>query len=181
MNDEANGAGNGAGAAGGVTLRVVGGGAGDWPLWRDARLAALREAPEAFTPRLADWENGERARWRARLTLPGAHNLVAVRAGRPVGLARGVPARPGVAELRSVWVARAARGRGVGDALLAEVARWARAAGARELRLAVVAGNERALALYRRHGFEAVAGTPDPGADAGAPRQVVMARRLDRG
>ncbi|RMI36364.1 GNAT family N-acetyltransferase, partial [Streptomyces triticirhizae] len=74
-----------------------------------------------------------------------------------------------------------ARGRGVGDALLTEVARWARATGARELRLAVVAGNERALALYRRHGFEAVAETPHPGAEAGAPRQVAMARRLDRG
>ncbi|RMI37149.1 GNAT family N-acetyltransferase, partial [Streptomyces triticirhizae] len=123
MNGEENDRANGADAAGGVTLRVVGG-AGDWPLWRDARLAALREAPEAFTPRLADWENGERARWRARLTLPGAHNVVAVRSGRPVGLARGIPAGPGVAELRSVWVARAARGRGVGDALLTEVARW---------------------------------------------------------
>jgi len=32
-----------------------------WRLWRDLRLAALAEAPAAFTSRLADWRDAESA------------------------------------------------------------------------------------------------------------------------
>jgi ribosomal protein S18 acetylase RimI-like enzyme len=70
-----------------------------------------------------------------------------------VGLASGVPGDDGVAELRSVWVGPAARGRGVVDELIAAVQAWARQAGATTLRLAVMPGNEPAIAVYRRHGF----------------------------
>lgn len=54
-------------------------------------------------------------------------------------------------------VAPAARGRGVGTALLDAVAAEARARGFREVRLDVVDENPRARALYERHGFRAVA------------------------
>ncbi|WP_329388153.1 hypothetical protein [Streptomyces sp. NBC_01716] len=49
----------------------------DWPLWRDARLAALTEAPHAFKSRVGDWHRGGEARWRARLETPGAYNVLA--------------------------------------------------------------------------------------------------------
>ncbi|MFB6889915.1 GNAT family N-acetyltransferase [Kitasatospora sp. NPDC056327] len=140
----------------------------DWPLWRDARLAALADAPHAFTARLADWPAGGEARWRARFARPDALHLVAVAAdGRPAGLARGVPAeRPGGAgELRSVWVAPRARGLGVGDRLLAAVEAWARHRGCGSLRLAVLPDNTAAVALYRRRGF-ADAGTDGEAAPA---------------
>lgn len=124
----------------------------DWPLWRAARLAALSESPDAFTAGLADWHRGGEEQWRARLALPGAHNVVAVRDAEPVGVARGVPGEDGY-ELRSVWVAPVVRGLGVGDRLLAAVEGWALQAGARSLRLTVLPGNEAAASLYRRHGY----------------------------
>ncbi|MFF0409277.1 GNAT family N-acetyltransferase [Kitasatospora sp. NPDC004745] len=193
-----------------VTLRILT--TDDWPLWRDLRLASLTDAPHAFRPRLADWRHGGEERWRARLHLPGAHHVAALLTGggadgperpggpngTPIGLADGVPGPDGVRELRSVWVGPQARGRGVADLLIAEVERWARASGGTVLRLAVLAGNEPALALYRRHGFTVCPGTdaaadagtapaagtdahtaPDTGADAvTGVREIVMAKPL---
>jgi len=50
-----------------------------WSVWRELRLAALAEAPRAFGSTLAEWQGpGDREeRWRARLSIPSAHNLVA--------------------------------------------------------------------------------------------------------
>lgn len=128
----------------------------DWPTWRDLRLSALTEAPEAFGSRLADWQgDGDREqRWRDRLSIPGSRNLVAVLDGRPVGMASGVPtADPLAPELISMWVHPDARGRKVGHLLIDAIAQWARESGADRLQLAVMPDNARAKALYRRAGF----------------------------
>lgn len=45
-------------------------------------------------------------------------------------------------------------GRGIGARLLEELERWARAQGVRRLELTVMADNQRAIALYRRMGYE---------------------------
>jgi ribosomal protein S18 acetylase RimI-like enzyme len=60
-----------------------------------------------------------------------------------------------------MWVAPEARGRGVGDALIAAVEQWARRSGAGTLLLSVAAGNAAAAALYRRNGFRDREGTQD--------------------
>lgn len=125
----------------------------DWPLWRDVRIAALTDAPQAFRARLADWESGGATHWRARLTMPGAHNVVAMLDGSPVGLASGVPGVDGEVLLHSVWVSPDARGRGVAGLLIDAIRTWAAGAGARTLTLAVIPGNEAATGLYRRLGF----------------------------
>ncbi|WP_432092381.1 N-acetyltransferase family protein [Streptomyces sp. bgisy100] len=158
-----------------VSLRVLT--VDDWPLWRDVRLAALAEAPEAFTARLADWGRGGEEQWRARLEMPGAHHVVALLDGRAVGVARGIPDGRGGCELRSVWVGPEARGHGVGDRLIEAVETWARQSGAGVLRLAVIPGNEPAVALYRRNGFVP---TPEPGAllSDGVTRERVMVKAL---
>lgn len=125
-------------------------------MWRDLRLTALAEAPYAFGARLADWlGDGDREdRWRARLEIPGSYNVMAVFEGVPGGMASGMPTDDdGVAELISMWVAPAARGRGVGDELIRTIERWAHAGSARVLRLSVAEGNDRAVGLYQRHGF----------------------------
>ncbi|MFI6232962.1 GNAT family N-acetyltransferase [Micromonospora sp. NPDC050784] len=128
----------------------------DWPTWRELRLAALTEAPGAFGSRLADWQgDGDREqRWRDRLSIPGSHNLVAVLDGRPVGMSSGTPtADPLTMDLISMWVHPDARGKGVADRLVDEVAQWARERGASQLRLNVRVDNARAKALYHRAGF----------------------------
>lgn len=161
-----------------LELRVVG--PHDWPTWRELRLAALREAPHAFGSRLADWQgpNDQAERWRARLELAGSHNLIAVLDGAPVGMASGIPSdAPGVVELISMWVHPAARGRGVGDRLLAEVERWAAAKGAHTLRLAVAAGNSAAIGLYSRHGYRPNGEVGDLMSD-GIQREQIMSRAL---
>lgn len=144
----------------------------DWPLWREVRLAALTDAPHAFTARLDDWSRGGEKQWRERLTAPGTYNLVAVLDDRAVGVARAVPrgGTGGVVELRSVWVGPEARGRGVGDRLIEAVETWALRSEAYALELAVLPDNESALALYRRNGFD-VAGVDGAG-------QQVMTKRL---
>ena len=52
--------------------------ADDWPLWRELRLAALAEAPDAFGSALADWQGpgDTEDRWRGRLSIPGARDVV---------------------------------------------------------------------------------------------------------
>ena len=62
------------------------------------------------------------------------------------------PVEPGTLLMDGLFVAPAARGRGVGTRLLAAVAERARAEGCAEVRLDVVDGN-RARALYEREGF----------------------------
>lgn len=152
----------------------------DWPLWRELRLAALADAPYAFGSTLADWQgDGDREdRWRARLSIEGSHNVVATADGQPVGMASGVPAtEAGVVELISMWVSPAGRGRGVGDALIAEVERWARSSGATLLRLDVSDGNRAAAALYERNGFVFTGELGDVMPD-GVRRERVMEKRL---
>lgn len=149
-------------------MRVVEG--DDWALWRSLRLAALREAPHAFASRYEDWASASERRWRQRLV--GWRNLVAVLDGGPVGMASGLDDDPVL--LAALWVAPAARGRGVGDALVEGVVAWA---APRPVALTVAAGNDRARALYLRHGFVDVgggrlvrggAGSPDGRAAAGS-------------
>ncbi|MDX3225934.1 GNAT family N-acetyltransferase [Streptomyces sp. ME19-01-6] len=128
----------------------------DWAVWRELRLTALAEAPDAFGSRLADWQgDGDREeRWRARLGIPGSYNVVAVVDGKGAGMAGGVRGPCDcVVELISMWVSAAARGRGVADRLVLAVEEWGLRAGAGVLRLDVVPGNARAIAFYRRRGF----------------------------
>ncbi|MET9556671.1 GNAT family N-acetyltransferase [Streptomyces sp. NPDC006645] len=158
-----------------LRLRVVT--TNDWPLWRDARLAALAEAPYAFKSRLGDWRRGGEERWRARLEMPGAYNVLASLDGRTAGMASGLPGDGGVCELRSVWVGPDARGRGVADQLIAAVETWARRSGATTLRLAVIPGNDPAVAVYSRNGFVLTVERGELLAD-GVTREQVMAKAL---
>jgi ribosomal protein S18 acetylase RimI-like enzyme len=153
---------------------------GDWAVWRRIRLRALAEAPHAFGSRLSDWQGkGDREeRWRARLAVPGSHNLIAALDGVSVGMASGVPGeQEGAAELVSMWVSPEARGRGVADRLISEVERWSLERRAEVIRLAVTPGNEHALALYRRNGFEDTGELGDLMPD-GASRERILSKKL---
>jgi ribosomal protein S18 acetylase RimI-like enzyme len=81
--------------------------------------------------------------------------LVAVEDGTWLGMAGASvhPDRSGTVRLWWLWVAPAARGRGLARRLLEARADWARELGAVRLELAVAEHNEAAKALYRGLGF----------------------------
>lgn len=146
----------------------------DWPVYRDLRLRALADSPQAFCATFAEESTRADDVWAARLAAPalGAHRqgwpFMAALDNAPVGLAWVKLDGPDAASasLYQVWVAPEARGRGVGAALLDAAVAWARNRGARALHLGVTTGDTAAARLYRRAGFVAV-GAPErrPGTD----------------
>ena len=79
----------------------------------------------------------------------------------------------------TIAVADGWRGRGVGTALMDALEEWARRAGVRKLQLHVRAGNDEAIALYRRLGYVVegvLAG--QVAAEGGFEDEWVMARAL---
>lgn len=124
----------------------------DWDLYRAVRLAALADAPDAFGSTLGREQAFTEDRWRERLT---RHcQFVAEDDDGACGLIGILPAGPGVAELVSMWVSPAARGRGAGDLLVREALRWAHDHDSPQVLLWVAEGNDHAERLYARHGFQ---------------------------
>jgi len=152
--------------------------ADDWDAWRPVRLAALRDAPAAFGSTLADWVDAPEHRWRTRLSIPGALDLVAHEGPSAVGMASGVPDvdDPARAELISMWVDPGVRNRGVATALIRAVAAWAADAGAHTLELSVVPDNTVARRVYERNGFVVADEPGDPLPDG--RHEIVMRRDL---
>jgi ribosomal protein S18 acetylase RimI-like enzyme len=155
------------------------------------RLAALAESPGAFGSRLADWlhESDREDRWRDRLSISGSRNVMAELDGERAGMASGVPLRPfphggpagqhGAVELISLWVAPSARGQGVADALVEDIADWAAGLHAPAVWLKVRENNAAAIALYRRRGFEATGErVPDEDHTGTAVEELVFRRKL---
>lgn len=120
---------------------------------RALRLAALADAPDAFGGTLAEAMVRTEEEWQRQLTL--LPTFVAVEDGRDVGMVRTArhPELADTGELLSLWVAPAARGRGVGDALVAAVLEWAREGALRRVVLEVGDDNAAAIGLYARSGF----------------------------
>lgn len=144
----------------GVTMRVREVGPDDWVVWRLLRQRSLTQDPQAFAASVERWtgEQDREENWRSRLAEPGAC-FVAEHGAAPVGM---VAMRPNDdddgQQLISMWVVPAARGRGVGRAL---VGRVIAAASGRPLWLRVLDGNATAIRLYERCGFVLDDSDPD--------------------
>lgn len=144
----------------------------DWWQWRDVRMRALADAPEAFGSSLAEWEAADERRWRQRLAdVP--FNVIAVSDGLPVGQASSTTAdEDGCVELISMWVAPEARGTGAARALIDAVTEWARRVDAVGVRLSVRRENERAIRVYLGADFIPV------DEDGDTPTELAMVRPL---
>jgi GNAT superfamily N-acetyltransferase len=160
----------------------------DWPVYRDLRLAALAESPQAFGSTLAEEAARPDDAWAARLAAPAlgdyrhAWPFCAELDGTPAGLAwvkLDAPDAAG-ASLYQVWVAPHARGRGVGAALLDAAIAWARVRRATALHLGVTAGGGAAARLYRRAGFLDV-GAPVPRAGTDLAEQAMVLALWNQG
>ena len=136
----------------------------DWQAWRDIRLQALCDAPDAFSSVYADQVRLGEDHWRQRVSGGGlflayvpAVSASEVSASEPAGMAGGYQEVPGVVELISMFVRSQARGRGVGEALIDAVIGWGRARDATSVHLWVTETNKNARLLYERCGFTATA------------------------
>jgi ribosomal protein S18 acetylase RimI-like enzyme len=127
---------------------------GDWEALRDIRLAALREAPSAFGSTYAREAAFTGAQWRARISDRAATYLAYLPdLTEPAGIGGVYVEDDGSAELVSMWVRPAARGRSVGEALVEAAAGWSRARDHDALYLWVTESNDPARRLYERCGF----------------------------
>lgn len=132
--------------------------AGEWAVFKRLRLAALRDAPDAFRGQYEDESEAPDDRWAAFVRRTAGDRQQAIIVGEMNGVAVGVAlASAGdqeeTASLGSMWVAPTARRRGVGRAMLSAGEDWVRGRGADRLRLAVAAGNGEARTLYESAGF----------------------------
>ncbi len=136
----------------------------EWREWRELRLRALADSPDAFGETIADTQAYDEAAWKTHVAArPNKLRLFALRDGRPVGMcviviakARGGGERFGdwrKANLFAMWVAPEARGAGAGKALVSAGLRWARSHAALEVTLRVSDSQQAARRLYERCGF----------------------------
>lgn len=139
--------------------------------WRATRLAALKDAPDAFGPTHEETLARPVAYWSDRVQDAAASNRLAVFAAvdgkQWVGLAGADSSwaanddPEGTVHLGSIWIAPAARRREVLPRLLDAAYDWAVAAGAQRIALDVTETNERAIAIYERYGYR-LTGTRQP-------------------
>jgi len=123
--------------------------------------------------------------YRQHLDSPTAVVLVAADESGPLGTALVFFRRASdLARLYSIAVAHGARGRGVGEALLAAVERAAFRRGARRMRLEVRQDNASAMRLYERRGYTRFAERPgyyEDGGDAWRYQKELGTRGEGRG
>ena len=153
--------------------------ADDWQALRDIRLEALRDAPTAFGSTYERETERSEAHWRDRIARGGTFLAFVpeVSATQPAGLIGGYQEDPVTVELVSMYVRPRARGRGVGEALVAAVIDWAGQRNAPAVRLWVTETNAPALALYERCGF-ALTGERQPVPSHPSINEVAMIYRL---
>ena len=115
-------------------------------------LMPLFQASEAYSAALYPAESNHTLPV-AELAAANVRFFVARLDGRAVGCAALVLQGEGEGELKRMFIADAARGRGAGRALLQRIEDAARREGVRVLRLETGIKNVEALGLYRRAGF----------------------------
>jgi len=126
---------------------------GDWQVYRDLRLEALRESPDGFVASYDEESQYDEQFWRERMRR--ARRLIAERNGEAVGVVGlGIHDQdPEVGEIFGLWVAPGARGSRVAWGLVRAVAEQAFADGRRRLYFWVGSDNGPAVAFASTFGF----------------------------
>jgi phosphinothricin acetyltransferase len=151
--------------------------AADWPRVREIYAEGIATGHATFQTAPPAWEE-----WDAEHLC--APRLVALLGGEVAGWAALSPVsrRPvyaGVVEV-SVYVADAARGRGLGRLLLGELVHASEAAGIWTLQAGIFPENTASLALHERCGFRRVGLREQLGAMQGRWRDVLLMERRSR-
>ena len=138
----------------------------EWPSYRDLRLRALADSPDAFSATLADVSARSDEDWVSRLAELSAETelpLVVERDGELAGMAWATinPSERDTVHMYQMWVAPEHRGLGLGRTLLEKTIEWARSRDARSVILGVTCGDTPARRLYDSAGFQPI-GDPEP-------------------
>lgn len=125
----------------------------EWQLYRDVRLAALRDAPEAFVARSEDEASYDDDFWREQMSL--ATRIVAERGDEPVGLVGlGLHEEdPQKAAVFGLWTAPSLRGHHVGWDLVSIARQKATEDGCRLLYFWVISDKAAAIGFAGSFGF----------------------------
>jgi phosphinothricin acetyltransferase len=151
--------------------------ASDWPAVAGIYQQGIDTGDATFETRVPSWEAWDAGHLNAA-------RLVAREEGRVVGWAALSPVSDrcvygGVAEV-SVYVAGAARGRGIGRRLLEALALASEEAGIWTLQAGIFPENEASLAIHRACGFRVVGRRERLGRLAGEWRDVILLERRSR-
>jgi GNAT superfamily N-acetyltransferase len=125
-------------------------------LFRSMRLAALLDAPDAFTETYAEASARPADYWVERVrqsVLAEEAIIVFAQNSAVIGISAGYVRDPGVARLISMWVVPHARGSAASTALVEHVVDWARDVGCHAITLGVTETNAGAFRLYEKCGF----------------------------
>ena len=124
----------------------------DWMIFRDTRLRALADSPDAFGVTLDEARDQPESLWRSRVGSPGP-TLVAFEEDRPVAMG-GVFAPPDEehAYIWGMWTAPESRGRGHAVRILDALVEWCDEHDL-DVLLHVTEGNDAARRIYVTRGF----------------------------
>lgn len=131
--------------------------ASEWELYREVRLAALRDAPDAFVARFEDESSHGEEFWRERMVR--ADRIIATRADEPVGLVcLGLHDEdPETGEVFGLWTAPTLRGQRVAWKLVSTASRKAVEDGRRLLYFWAGSDNAAAVGFASSFGFRPTA------------------------
>jgi GNAT superfamily N-acetyltransferase len=125
--------------------------------WEAARALVREYEREIDAPVCFEGFERELAELETRYAPPAGRLLLLEDRGEPVGCGAFRVLAPGVAEGRRLYLRPAARGKGLGGALVLALIEDARAAGIRTFRLETLPGKmSEAAALYRTLGFREI-------------------------
>lgn len=157
--------------------------ASEWPRYRDMRLRALLDSPDAFGSTYAEEATRADEAWAARIAAAVDSRLdrvfLALNGEEACGLVWCKVRVPGEAQLFQMWVDPATRGQGAGRRLLEAAIGWAQQVDARCVRLGVTVQDSPALRLYTALGFRP-AGPLEPLREGSRLQSQPMALSLSR-
>ena len=156
---------------------------GEGLVWRDLRLRALLDSPDAFGMTYEveslrpdnDWHQ----RIDERVADSWSTSLIAEINDKPGGIAGcGFDVEDqSLCGLYAMWVAPEFRGAGVGRALVTYALKWMKSRGARTAQLSVTERNDAAFSLYTSSGFKDTE-VREPLREGSAKQVIVMRRTL---
>ncbi|ONI77168.1 hypothetical protein ALI144C_34365 [Actinosynnema sp. ALI-1.44] len=121
----------------------------DWAAFREIRLTALADSPDAFGSTLRDEERNTEAEWREKLTTSVV--FLGSRNGKVQAIASAFPVDGDEAELIRIWAHPDARGTGLAARTVQAVLDWAK--DKRRVTLWVGEQNPSAERFYEKLGF----------------------------